>query len=168
MFMKINNNLLNENEKNVSNKIFINIEKIFTKIGSFPLNFCHGDLKSPNIFYKKLDKNTIPIFLDWQYIHLNKGISDITFLLTESIHYNEMIIDIVLKYYFYVSKMYSNFDHLMFDFKLSLCVFPFFVIIWFNSENRETLLDKVFPIKYMKNVLKFYEKYLDDNFFVNL
>ena len=32
----------------------------------------------------------------------------------------------------------------MIDFKTSLCVFPFFVLVWFNSENRDNLLDKVF------------------------
>jgi hypothetical protein len=57
------------------------------------------------------------------------------------------------------------FDDLLFDFKLALCIFPFFVMVWFNSENRDNLLDKVFPIKFMKNTLKFYNKFLDDEFF---
>ena len=51
------------------------------------------------------------------------------------------------------------------DFKVSLCIFPFFVMVWFNTENRDCLLDKVFPIRFMKNVLKFYNHYLDDEFF---
>ena len=50
-------------------------------------------------------------------------------------------------------------------FKISLCIFPFFVMIWFNSENRDNLLDKIFPINFMKNTLKFYKKFLDDEFF---
>ena len=61
--------------------------------------------------------------------------------------------------------MYSCYEDLLNDFKTSLCVFPFFVLIWFNSEKRDNLLDKVFPISFMKNVLKFYNKYLDSNFF---
>ena len=44
----------------------------------------------------------------------------------------------------------------------------FFVMVWFNSENRENLLDKVFPINFMKNTLKFYNKYLDDEFFKSI
>ena len=44
----------------------------------------------------------------------------------------------------------------------------FFVMVWFNSENRENLLDKVFPINFMKNTLKFYNKYLDDEFFESI
>ena len=61
--------------------------------------------------------------------------------------------------------MYDKIDDLIYDFKLSLCIFPFFVMVWFNSENRENILDKVFPIKFMKNTLKFYNKYLNEDFF---
>lgn len=46
--------------------------------------------------------------------------------------------------------------------------FPFFVMIWFNSENRDNLLDKVFPINFMKNTLKFYKRFLDDEFFKSI
>ena len=67
------------------NNIYNNYSLLIDKAGSFPLNFCHGDLKSPNIFYKDNSEKIItPIFLDWQYIHLNKGLSDIVFLLVES------------------------------------------------------------------------------------
>ena len=117
------------------NNIHNNYSKLIDKSGTFPLNFCHGDLKSPNIFYKENSNKTItPIFLDWQYIHLNKGISDIVFLLVESTNFNEDINDIILKYYYNKSIMYDNLDDLLFDFKLSLCIFPFFVMVWFNSE----------------------------------
>ena len=34
--------------------------------------------------------------------------------------------------------------------------------------NTICLLDKVFPIRFMKNVLKFYKYFLDDNFFANI
>lgn len=136
--------------------------------GKFPLSFCHGDLKSPNIFYKEINSSFSPIFLDWQYIHLNKGISDITFLLVESTEFNEIINDVILKYYFQKYKYYKNFNDLMFDFKVSLCIFPFLVMVWFGSENRDNLLDKIFPIKFMKNTLKFYNKYLNDDFFVKI
>ena len=53
-----------------------------------------------------------------------------------------------------------------FDFKLSLCSFPFFVCVWFNSEDRDKLIDKTFPIRFMKNLMKYYHKYLDNSFFV--
>ena len=79
--MKKNKVLLCDNEQRILNNINVNFDNILDKASSFPLSFCHGDLKSPNIFYKD---NNEPYFLDWQYIHLNKGISDITFLLVES------------------------------------------------------------------------------------
>ena len=69
-----------------------------------------------------------PIFLDWQYIHLNKGVSDIVFLLLESTDFDENLNDIIIKYYYKKSIMYKNIDDLIFDFKISLCIFPFFVI----------------------------------------
>ena len=167
-FLDNNNFMLSKKETAILNNIYINYNKITNILSSYPLNFCHGDCKSPNIFYKKIGMNYIPIFLDWQYIHLNKGISDIVFLLVESIKYDKNIIDLVLNYYYKKTIMYKNFQDFMFDFKLSLCAFPFFVMIWFNSENRDNLLDKVFPINFMKNTLKYYSYFLDDNFFLSL
>ena len=168
-FLEINNILLTDNEKNILNNIHGNYSKLIDISGKFPLNFCHGDLKSPNIFYKEDANKTItPIFLDWQYIHLNKGISDIVFLLVESTDFNEVLNDIIIKYYYKKSVMYDKMDDLLFDFKIALCIFPFFVMVWFNSENRDNLLDKVFPINFMKNTLKFYNKYIDNEFFNKL
>ena len=84
-FMLKNSILLTENNKTNLEYIYHNFNKILDEASEFPLSFCHGDLKSPNIFYKD---NTTPYFLDWQYIHLNKGISDIVFLLVESIMFS--------------------------------------------------------------------------------
>ena len=47
-------------------------------------------------------------------------------------------------------------------------MFPFFVMVWFNSENQDTLLDKIFPIRFMKNLLKYYSYYIDEDFLKNL
>ncbi len=165
-FLRLNNFLLTDVEKNILKKIFNNYNSIIDIAGRFPLNFCHGDLKSPNIFYKDdLNKTITTFLLDWQYIQLNKGVSDIVFLLVESTDFNEELIDLIIKYYYKKSLMYEKIEDLLFDFKLSLCIFPFFVMVWFNSENRDNLLDKVFPINFMKNTLKFYNKFLDDEFF---
>ena len=72
------NILLTPNNKRILTHIHNNFQQIIDESSTFPLTFCHGDLKSPNIFYKD---NTEPYFLDWQYVHLNKGVSDIVFLL---------------------------------------------------------------------------------------
>ena len=158
-FMKKNKVILNDNEQRILNNINLNFDDILDKASSFPLSFCHGDLKSPNIFYKD---NNEPYFLDWQYIHLNKGISDISFLLVESIDFDHFIVDIVIKYYY---KLMSetrkiSWDEYMADFKNALCIFPFFVCVWFNSEDSDKLLDPIFPIKFMKNLLKYYSYFL--------
>ena len=154
--------ILDDNEKKILEKIYNNIDKIFEEASQYPLNFCHGDLKSPNIFYKN---NIEPIFLDWQYIHLNKGISDIAFLLVESIDFNFKTVDLVLNYYYLLLKENRpeiDYKTFIYDFKISLCIFAFFVMVWFNSEDNEKLIDKCFPLKFMKNLLKYYNYYLLD------
>lgn len=158
-FMQKNTILLTENNITNLKYIYNNFNKILDESSTFPLSFCHGDLKSPNIFYKD---NIIPYFLDWQYIHLNKGISDIVFLLVESIDFDKFTVDIVIKYYYKLiieQRKYSYEEYLK-DFKNALCIFPFFVCVWFNSEDSDKLLDSVFPIRFMKNLLKYYDFYL--------
>lgn len=164
-FIKKNKLFLSKKEENIVINIKNNFEKIQYLLSCYPLSLCHGDLKSPNIFYKE-DRH--PIFLDWQYIHLNKGVSDIVFLLVESLNFNEITTNIVEKYYYKKykdSKINLDYKDYLNEFKLSLCIFPFFVMIWFNSEDQDTLLDKVFPIRFMKNLLKYYNYYIDEDFF---
>jgi len=153
--------ILNDNEKNIIKKIYKNIDKIYDEASCFPLSFCHGDLKSPNIFYKN---DTEPIFLDWQYIHLNKGVSDIVFMLVESIEFDIITVELVVNFYYKLqNESHSiSYDTYMDDFKNALCIFPFFVCVWFNSESGDKLLDPVFPIKFMKNLMKYYNHYLHE------
>ena len=153
--------ILNNNEKNIIKKIYNNIDKIYDEASCFPLSFCHGDLKSPNIFYKN---DTEPIFLDWQYIHLNKGVSDIVFMLVESIEFDITTVELVVNFYYKLQNESCSisYDTYMNDFKNALCIFPFFVCVWFNSESGDKLLDPVFPIKFMKNLMKYYNHYLHE------
>lgn len=91
--------------------------------------------------------------------------------MVESTNYDENLNDMVINYYYKKSILYKSSvgkEKLIHDLKVSLCLFPFFVMVWFNSENRDNLLDKVFPITFMKNTLKFYNKYLDNSFFNEL
>ena len=159
MFEKNVKYILSNNEKNIIKKIYDNIDKIYDEASCFPLSFCHGDLKSPNIFYKN---DTEPIFLDWQYIHLNKGVSDIVFLLVESIEFDITTVELVVNFYYKLQNEAHPISHdtYMNDFKNALCIFPFFVCVWFNSESGDKLLDPVFPIKFMKNLMKYYNHYL--------
>jgi|MDTC01.3.fsa_nt_gb beta-phosphoglucomutase-like phosphatase (HAD superfamily)/thiamine kinase-like enzyme len=158
-FLKNTKKILTNREQQLFLNIYMNLDEIYNNASNYPLSFCHGDLKSPNLFYK--DNNDI-IFLDWQYIHLNKGISDIVFLLVESIDFEIRNVELVLNYYYKLQNEKSkiNYEEYMNDFKNALCIFPFFVCIWFNSEDNDKLLDPIFPIKFMKNLLKYYNYYL--------
>ena len=93
------------------------------------------------------------------------------FLLVESIKFDVNLVSIVEKYYYRLlieSGLDYNYNTYLLEFKASLCMFPFFVCVWFNSEDSEKLLDKVFPMRFMKNLLLYYDYYLDDDFFINL
>ena len=150
-FMLNNKSILSDQDKKILTYIYNNFSDIIESNSSYPLSFCHGDFKSPNIFYKN---NKTPILLDWQYIHLNKGVSDIVFLLVESIDFDFKLCEKINGYYFSLVKSnYNNFEEYMIDFKNSLCIFPFFVCVWFNSEDNDKLIDKNFPLTFMKNYL---------------
>jgi len=160
VFIEKNKILLSKEELNILQDIYINYDNIQNKLSSFPLSFCHGDLKSPNIFYRN---NNEPYFLDWQYIQLNKGVSDIVFLLVESIDFDENICIICERYYYLLIKeQYNNYEEYLTDFKMALCSFPFFVMVWFNSEDQDKLIDSTFPLRFMKNLLKYYNYYLKE------
>ena len=40
-------------------------------------------------------------------------------------------------------------------------VYFHFLYVWFNSEDNDKLLDPVFPIRFMKNLLKYYSHYIN-------
>lgn len=163
----INKNLLLLSKKHIDilNYFFNNNERIINDLSTYPLSLCHGDLKSPNIFYEDFK---YPIFLDWQYIHLNKGVSDIIFLLIESIEFDVHKTKTILGIYYQLIRdkgINYEIEEYKKDIKNTIGFFPFFVTIWFNSENSDKLLDKVFPIRFLKNFLKYAEFiYKDDEF----
>jgi len=143
-----------------------NFKKITNILSTYPLSLCHGDVKSPNIFYEDFNK---PYFLDFQYIHLNKGISDIIFLLVESVDFDKNICDIAIKYYYTLllqNNISYDYEKYKIDLQASLCCFSFFVCIWFNTEDINSLNDKSFPLKFLQNLIK-YMDYLIDNFFLD-
>jgi Ser/Thr protein kinase RdoA (MazF antagonist) len=77
--------LLSDKQLFIAEKIVNNFSKIQHNLSVNNLTLCHGDIKSPNIFYKEILKNEyIPYFIDWQYVSNGKGIQDIVFLMIES------------------------------------------------------------------------------------
>ena len=164
-FITTRSPILSKSDSDILTNIFNHFNKIVLLSSRYPLSFCHGDLKSPNIYYPR---DGDPIFLDWQYIHLNKGISDIAFLLLESTEYDSQLTTCVLNYYYLLTKAkcpHQTFDNILFDFKLSLCVFPFFVMIWFNTVPPDQLIDKALPIRFLKKTLNYYRTYINNEFF---
>eukprot|EP00658_Telonema_sp_P-2_P037850 TRINITY_DN2720_c0_g1_i4.p1 TRINITY_DN2720_c0_g1~~TRINITY_DN2720_c0_g1_i4.p1 ORF type:complete len:687 (+),score=178.71 TRINITY_DN2720_c0_g1_i4:524-2584(+) len=164
-FMANNRRFLDEHQALILTLIRDNYQK-----SEYPLSFCHGDMKSPNLFYPA-KAGTDPYILDWQYIHLNKGVSDIVFLLVESINYDERRVQTVVDFHFMLCQQENpvlTYEEYMVDFRCALCIFPFFVMVWFNSEDADKLLDKAFPIRFMKKLLQYYGKYLNAMFFAQL
>ena len=161
-FMKLNDDLTEKNKQIILN-IYNNFDNLLKESSTFPLSFCHGDLKSGNIFFKD---DTEPYFFDWQYIHLNKGVSDIVFFLVECIEFNEHTTEIVEKYYFkLLTEKHPEITYETYkkDFINSLCIFPFFVMIWFNSKLEYRSKDNDYkdsPTRFMNNLLLYLEYYL--------
>jgi len=54
------------------------------------------------------------------------------------------------------------------DFKNSICSFAYFVMIWFNSEDKEDLVDPTFPVRFLKNLMEYYKFYIDDEYLTAL
>jgi len=145
-----------------------NFEKIVAHLSSFPMSFCHGDLKSPNIFY---ENDNTPYYLDWQYIHLGKGVSDIVFLCVESLKFDAQLVEMALTYYYRLmldAKFEYSKDEFNKDVNCSLCCFPFFVAVWFNTEDPAKLIDTAFPLRFLQGLLKYYDHFLTEDFFNKL
>lgn len=137
--------------------------KIQQKLSEGKLTLCHGDFKSPNIFYN-LKHNTISV-IDWQYICKGKGIQDIVFFMIESfnsetIHkYFNIIVD-----YYKISGGFCSEE----DITLSICYFPMLVTIWFGTINSDDLIDKNFPLIFIKKFVFFLNNYVDKNILISL
>jgi hypothetical protein len=73
-----------------------------------------------------------------------------------------MTATIVLNYYYKLQNESHpiSYETFMCDFKNALCIFPFFVCVWFNSEQYDKLLDRVFPIRFLKNLMQYYNHYM--------
>jgi len=165
LFKTKNKIFIPENIQNIMNKICSNFDYILDELSSYPLSLCHGDLKSPNIFYHRYKE---PYFLDWQYINLSKGVTDVVFLLCESIDFDKITCDLVLNYYYTLIKSENplyDYDTYMYELKLALCAFPFVVCVWFGSEDANILVNKTFPLRFLRNTMQYMDYLLNMEFF---
>jgi HAD superfamily hydrolase (TIGR01509 family) len=156
-------NVLTPEQFNIAEYIVKNYSTIQGQLSNKNLTFCHGDVKSANIFYKKIDdKNYEPYFIDWQYISLGKGVQDLVFFMIESFDIEKMYTyKKLFKEYYYVKLLehgvqYCRSDYDI-DFKNASYYFPFFVAIWFGTLSEDELIDKEFPLTFITKLFSFYE-----------
>jgi HAD superfamily hydrolase (TIGR01509 family) len=141
-----------------------NFHDIQNYMSSGQLTLCHGDVKSPNIFYQPVGQGYKPYFIDWQYIAYGKGVQDIVFFLIESFDIGKIRETVYLyrDYYYVKCKEYSEklrreytVDEYRRDFLYSIFYFPFFVAIWFGTLSQEDLIDKNFPFFFIQKLCNF-------------
>jgi beta-phosphoglucomutase-like phosphatase (HAD superfamily)/choline kinase len=153
--------ILTENNIQKAQYIVNNFQNIQNNLSDNNLTLCHGDVKSPNIFYEKLENNYEPYFIDWQYICIGKGVQDLVFFMIESFEISVINkYKIIFKDYYYIKLLengitnYSYEDYNI-DFNNSICYFPFFVAIWFGTVNDDELIDKNFPFFFIQKLFNF-------------
>ena len=166
------NHILNDRQLLLGSKIVENFSLIQEKLSIDNLTLCHGDVKSPNIFYKQINEdNYIPYFIDWQYISHGKGIQDIVFLMIESFDIEKIYLYVPIFKNYYYTKLHefgvNNYKYTDYetDFINSICYYPFFVAIWFGITEKEDLIDTNFPFFFIQKLFNFIELFVPDNFF---
>lgn len=162
--------ILTSHQLEKGGSIIQSFDNIQQHLSNDPLTLCHGDVKSPNIFFRQRE----PYFIDWQYIVAGKGVQDLVFLMIESFSIPHIsTIGNTLKEYYYIALLeegvanYSREDYEN-DFQASLCYFPFFVAMWFGTTPSSQLIDPNFPFFFIQKLFSFMDKYLDTTFLLKL
>lgn len=154
-------NNLSANQKRIFDSIAKHFNKIQQKLAEGTLTFIHGDVKSPNLFYDKMNDNN-PCFIDWQHCGIGKGIQDIIFFIIESFDISKLINIYNLSIAYYKCKIeeygikYTDTDYQK-DIKNSLCYVPFFTAIWFGSTPTDELIDPNWPFFFIQKVSYLYD-----------
>lgn len=164
LFIQKWKHLLSPNQISIGKYIVDNFDFIQLYLSKDNLTFCHGDIKSANIFYKKLSCNNYePYFIDWQYINHGKGVSDLVFFMIESFEINSINkFNNIFQDYYYTKILEYNVlnykkDTYINDLKVASCFYPFFVAIWFGTIPNEDLIDVNFPFFYIQKLFNFLE-----------
>jgi HAD superfamily hydrolase (TIGR01509 family) len=168
--------LLNDTQIYLAQKIVENFSSIQAQLSDHNLTLLHGDIKSPNLFYRKYlteenEERYAPYFIDWQYIGCGKGIQDIVFLMIESFDIQKCETVVPILKNFYYTKLLQNgvqnysLEEYEKDFIHSICYYPFFVSIWFGTTPEEDLIDKNFPFFFIQKLFNFILKHVPANHF---
>lgn len=156
-------NILSESDLQKTETIVNNFNEIQNRLSSGNLTLTHGDVKAPNMFFTP---DFEPIFIDWQYIAIGKGVQDLVFFMIESYDIEKINLYMtIFKNYYYVKLKENNIlnyslEEYEQDFKDSICYFPFFVALWFGSLNKDELIDKNFPFFFIKKLYNFINKFI--------
>ena len=152
--------VLSETQVELTRKIARDFQQIETNLSVEPLTLIHGDVKSPNIFFRG---GVVPVFIDWQYICYGKGIQDIVFFMIESFSKEKLRLYYpIFKHYYYAKlqeygvQNYTIIDYEA-DFKNACVYFPFFVAMWFGTTATEDLIDVNFPYFFIDRLYHFYD-----------
>ncbi len=153
--------LLTPEQLDTCREIIDDFNNIQDRLSRGPLTLCHGDVKSPNIFYK----GTEPYFIDWQYVAHGKGVQDLIFFIIESFSKERMIelYPIFTNYYYTKLVEYgvSNYTREQFnaDIRDAARHFPFFVAIWFGTTPTADLIDVNFPYFFIQKLFTLYRTF---------
>lgn len=155
--------ILSPSQLSTCQKIANNFNQIQDNLSQSPLTLCHGDMKSPNIFYE----GSTPYFIDWQYIAHGKGVQDLIFFIIESFSKEKGLeLYLLFKSYYYTKlkelgvRNYSE-EQYDKDIQAALCHFPFFVAIWFGTTPTTDLIDVNFPYFFIQKLFAFYDVVLE-------
>jgi len=155
--------ILTEKQLKIAEKIKNNFQEIQDCLSKNNLTIIHGDVKSPNIFYN-VDKKYSPVFLDWQYVAIGKGVQDVIFFLIESFDIDNIKLNYpIFKNYYYQKLIHNGINNYSYeeyekDINDALCYFPFFVAIWFGTTPEDDLIDKNFPFFFIKKLFFFLDQ----------
>jgi hypothetical protein len=150
----------------IAEDIKINFQNVQDSLSANNLTIIHGDVKSPNIFYK-MDNGCEPIFLDWQYVSIGKGVQDLVFFLIESFEIDNIKLFFpIFKNYYYIKLSENGISNYSFaeyetDLKNAACYFPFFVAVWFGTTPQDELIDKNFPFFFITKMFLFLDEVLN-------
>ena len=128
------------------------------------LTLCHGDIKSPNIFYEEKGGSFEPWFIDWQYVSHGKGVQDLVFFMMESFHTQNIQRYFSLFQHYYYHKLMEHgvteypWRQYEQDFRKAVGYFPLLVAMWFGSCDNEDLIDKDFPVEFIRKYNAFLDK----------
>ena len=149
-------NVLTHDELQRGEAIVSNFGDIQKRMATGSNTIVHGDIKSPNIFYN-LDNDKEPYFIDWQHIVVGKGVQDLVFFIIESFDINNInLVFPLFKSYYYIKlkehKIAYTIEEYDKDITDAVSYVPVFTAIWFGTLSDEDLIDKTFPICFIKKL----------------